>query len=144
MIAMPPVEEHVAQKLDISSTHTKLFISIIAVAVLLGVGTGYYLSTQSGNSPTQASTVTVKTPTVTTNAADCKDTAEGLLTKKDAADTSEGEYQLKMSTGTIIALTSSSTDLSNYVNKNVKICGQTQEAIKAKWLIDVVKVEPSK
>ena len=70
-----------------------------------------------------------------------KDTAEGTL--KNGGIDGEGQYHLVRPGGDSqsVYLTSSSVDLSQFIGKKIKVWGQTQEAQKAGWLMDVGKVE---
>ena len=119
---------------------------IIAIAVLiLGVGTGYFLSHGSAvlkvkNSIT-SSTVAKGTTEGSSDTSVFKDTAEGVL--KEGGIEGEGAFHLVRPGGDSqnVYLTSSSVDLSKYIGRKLKVWGQTQKAQHAGWLMDVGKIE---
>ncbi len=125
----------------------KVFIVIVVMAAL-GVGTGYGVATyaaQTGknvvpsalnpNSPAKGKTFGVSDTTA------FKDTAEGVL--KEGGIEGEGQYHLERPGGESqhVYMTSSTVDLAQFINKKIKVWGQTQTAQKAGWLMDVGKVE---
>ena len=67
--------------------------------------------------------------------------AEGTLKKGGIQD--EGQFHLVRPGGDSqnVYLTSSIVDLSKFVDKKIKVWGQTQKARVAGWLMDVGKVE---
>ena len=131
---------------SISSIATpKLIVAFIAV-ILLGVGVGYVFSNignknssnkvESGSNIPGSKNVVGSSDTKT-----FKDIAEGTL-KLGGID-GEGAYHLSRPGGDSqnVYLTSSIVDLSAYVGKKIKVWGETQQAEKAGWLMDVGRIE---
>ncbi|MCL4353064.1 hypothetical protein M1615_01165 [Patescibacteria group bacterium] len=119
-------------------------IIFIIVAIVFGIGTGYALSKHGtgtggimrgfslGAAPKIVGSNDLKT---------FKDTAEGVL--KNGGIDGEGQYHLVRPGGASqnVYLTSSTLDLSKFINKKLKVWGQTQKAQHAGWLMDVGRVE---
>lgn len=119
---------------------------IIVVAILLGVGTGFYFSggtskAISGDEIKSKSDIQKGQTYGAKNASAFKDSAEGVL--KEGGLDGEGEYHLERPGGISqnVYVTSSTVDLSLFIDKKVKVRGQTFEAQKAGWLMDVGQVE---
>ncbi|MGH7203972.1 MAG: hypothetical protein ACREHC_06010 [Candidatus Levyibacteriota bacterium] len=121
---------------------------ILVLMLALGLGAGYgasVISAKTGtsvmpqalnpNAPVSGKTYGNGDPSV------FKDTATGTL--QNGGIDGEGAYHLVRSGGDSqnVYLTSSSVDLSQFIGKKIKVWGQTQEAQKAGWLMDVGKVE---
>ena len=70
-----------------------------------------------------------------------KDSAEGIL--REGGMEGEGNFHLERPGGVSqnAYLTSSTVDLSKYLGKKIKVWGQTMNAQKAGWLMDVGLVE---
>lgn len=70
-----------------------------------------------------------------------KDTTEGVL--KNGGIDGEGQYHLVRPGGDSqnVYLTSSSVDLSLFINQKIRVWGQTQTAQHAGWLMDVGRVQ---
>lgn len=146
----PLVQNPVNPENDIAdnSIFTKnLFITLI-VAVVLGGMTGYILSnrnTRSGNTLTSGSvnpsSISKGTVVGSNDTKTFKDTAEGSL--KAGGIKGEGQFHLVRPGGDSqnVYLTSSSVDLSAFLNKKIKVWGETQKAQYAGWLMDVGRVE---
>lgn len=123
----------------------KVIRIVYVVLIILGIGMGYLLSTNSalvgggsGNASTAGKSSNV------TGASDTKvfkDSAEGTLEK--GGINGEGTHKLIRTGGEsqTAYLVSSSVDLDTYVGKKVKVWGETFAAKKAAWLMDVGKVE---
>jgi hypothetical protein len=129
-----------------SSPGSKPLIILIVVAIL-GVGTGFGLAQMSSGSgksiiplPKVSSVEKGKTYGATDTSA-FKDTAEGTL--KEGGIEGEGQYHLVRPGGDSqnVYMTSSTVDLSQFIDKKVKVWGATQTAQHAGWLMDVGKVE---
>lgn len=124
----------------------KLVLTLIIVAVL-GIGTGYMLRLGSvGNSVFPGGGVmggsAQKGKTYGSNDTKTyKDVAEGVL--EEGGIEGEGQYHLVRPGGESqnVYLTSSTVDLAQFQKKKVKVWGQTQDAQKAGWLMDVGRVE---
>lgn len=121
---------------------TWLAIAFLAVAGFLGGVGGWFFSTKS--------TVNVDTPSQsveTTNSSGINDTkrfpdaATGIL--KEGGIDGEGSFHLERPGGKSqnVYLTSSIVDLSKFLNKKIKVQGETFEAQTAGWLMDVGYVE---
>lgn len=127
----------------------QIFLGILLLSLVLGIGAGYLLSSSKGSpsltSSSSSGTKTTDAPkTAAADKSTFKDFAEGTLQKKEALK--EGEYaegtHILVRTGAVpVTLTSSVVDLSEYEGKKVVVYGQTQKAIKAGWLMDVGLVE---
>lgn len=121
-------------------------IIILVVAAILGITTGYLLTRSNGtianvkNSIT-ASTVAKGTIEGSGDEKVFKDTAEGSL--KQGGIEGEGAFHLVRPGGDSqnVYLTSSTVDLTKYLNRKIKVWGQTQKAQHAGWLMDVGKIE---
>lgn len=70
-----------------------------------------------------------------------KDITEGVLKEGGIGD--EGQYHLVRPGGESknVYIISSLVDLSKFLNRKIKVWGQTQKAQKAGWLMDVGRVE---
>lgn len=124
----------------------RLLILLLVVAVL-GVGTGYIFA-KSGNGPGFGSGEGTKPGSVSKGKVfgsddlkTYKDLADGLM--KEGGIEGEGVFHLERPGGDIknVYLTSSTIDLAKFINKKVKVWGQTQKAQKAGWLMDVGRLE---
>ncbi|MFS8159204.1 MAG: hypothetical protein ACMG6E_03150 [Candidatus Roizmanbacteria bacterium] len=138
-----------------STSNTDLSIKatliIFILAVVLGTVTGYGAKSFSKSSPQAggASNETAGQPSSgkankVVGVVDKKsfpDKAEGTL-KEGGAD-GEGSFHLERPGGESqnVYLTSSIVDMSSYVNKKVRVWGQTFSSQKAGWLMDVGSVE---
>ena len=141
------LDDPLIHNLDMKNTvfTPKLFIVLI-VAVILGLGSGYVLSKMgvagvntggvSSSSKVEKGKVVGSSDTKT-----FKDMAEGIL--KSGGIDGEGAYHLVRPGGDSrnVYLTSSVVDLSQFINRKVKVWGETQKAKKAGWLMDVGRVE---
>ncbi len=132
-----------------SSLLTPKLIGIFIAVVVLGIGSGFFLSKGAGGGPISAissggnnSASISKGATFGSNDTNTfKDMAEGTLKKGGIQD--EGQFHLERPGGDSqnVYLTSSIVDLSKFVDKKIKVWGQTQKARVAGWLMDVGKVE---
>jgi hypothetical protein len=70
-----------------------------------------------------------------------KDSTEGVL--KEGGIEGEGQFHLERPGGESqnVYMTSSTVDLSLFLNKKIKVWGATQTAQKAGWLMDVGRVQ---
>lgn len=137
---------NILKRFQVPSNLKKLLIGTISVSVLLGVLTGYSLSTKGKLSPAGMGTGAPKSAQQDTRT--FKDFAEGTLRArpqpKDPSEYIEGTHFLERPGAVPVALTSSVVDLSAYEGKKVKVFGETQKAIKEGWLMDAGKVEVQK
>ena len=132
-----------------SSFTPKILVVFIGI-VILGLISGYMFAGKNGagvsnnsisggifnGSSSSKGTVVGSSDTST-----FKDTAEGVL-KQGGVD-GEGAFHLERNGGPSqnVYLTSSIVDLSKFIDKKVKVWGQTQKAQTAGWLMDVGRVE---
>ena len=121
-------------------------IIILIIAAIFGVGTGYAIA-GGGEKPISGEDVKSKSQIEkgekygASNASAFKDEAEGVL--KEGGLDGEGEYHLERPGGESqhVYVTSSTVDLSLFLDRKIKVRGQTFEAQKAGWLMDVGQVE---
>ena len=120
---------------------------LFLVVIILGIGTGYFLSTGKTVTKTKTSeqvagsSVSKGTVVGSSDTSTFKDTAEGIL--QNGGINGEGQYHLVRPGGASqnVYLTSSIVDLSQFIGKKIKVHGQTQAAKSAGWLMDVGQVE---
>lgn len=139
---------HDFNKEGVKSSFTPKIIAVFILVLVLGLISGYLLSGKSSSvsqlstggilSGSSASKGTVVGSNDTTT---FKDTVDGVL--KEGGVDGEGAYHLERSGGPSqnVYLTSSIVDLSKFINKKIKVWGQTQKAQTAGWLMDVGRVE---
>lgn len=125
----------------------RLIVITTITAVILGIFTGYILSTKGSDSKISSLSLgTAKTAQQDTKT--FKDFAEGVIKAKpqssDPSEYVEGTHLLVREGAVPVALTSSVVDLSKYEGKKIKVYGETQKALKEGWLMDVGKVEEIK
>ncbi len=146
-----PQEKHLIKELD-PVKETKVTISLPAVILTLaiiaaGVFTGFILATTRKTGGTTATVVNGgknDTGVPTSVGRDCKMTGEvpeGIL--KTGGIDGEGTHHLERDGGPArnVYLTSSVVILDNYVDKKVRLCGETLGAQQAGWLMDVLKLD---
>ncbi|HET9946928.1 MAG TPA: hypothetical protein VFQ63_02600 [Patescibacteria group bacterium] len=122
-----------------------LFIGVI----LLGIGTGFLVSqkapiaSKSSTTSSTAGSAGIQKGQIygSNDTSTFKDTAEGTL--QSGGIDGEGQYHLVRPGGDSqnVYMTSSIVDLSEFVNKQVKVWGETQAAQHAGWLMDVGRLE---
>jgi len=151
-----PVQEPLAQDPKISqnpenmnSIFTKKLLIVLIITVVLGGITGYAVNTKIGGSggntltsgSVDSSQITKGTIVGSNDTKTFKDVASGTL--KNGGINGEGQFHLARNGGDSqnVYLTSSSVDLSKFVDKKIKVWGQTQTAQYAGWLMDVGRVE---
>ena len=138
---------HKFGSMSVSIFTKKLIVVLIAVAIL-GFGSGYVLS-RGGTSKADvdkgesvSSSEVEKGMIVGSDDTETfKDVAEGLL--KAGGVEGEGAYHLERPGGASqnVYLTSSIVDLSKFLNRKIKVWGETQKAKFVGWLMDVGRVE---
>ncbi len=144
-----PSNENLIKSINVFTSSLKLkFIIVLIVVIVLGIGTGYVISEKTnvsgGLDETKDSTGLFLEERKIVGSDDTtlfKDTATGIL--KEGGIDGEGAYHLVRPGGTSqnVYLTSSVVDLSIFIEKEIKIWGETQRAQKAGWLMDVGRVE---
>ena len=145
-------QDSILHSLDTHAKHSLVIpvILVLVAAVVLGTLTGYLLAPKKQISSVPAGSAS-KTASGTTfvkgqiigspDTAGFKDSTEGVLKTGGIAD--EGQYHLVRPGGDSqnVYLTSSTVDLSQFVDKKIKVWGATQTAKHAGWLMDVGRVE---
>lgn len=147
-------ESHILHNFEgknIVSTVSLPFIAIVLVsALVLGGATGFIANTITGNSPstgtadeksTESSQDGSKTSAGILDKKTFKDKAEGTL--REGGFEGEGSFHLERPGGESqnVYLTSTTVDLSEFLGKKVQVWGQTFDAKKAGWLMDVGYIE---
>lgn len=140
------LSEKITKPIVASDNPMRLLLTVSITAVVLGILTGYILSTK-GNS--KFSPALLGTPkNAQQDSKTFRDFAEGVIKVRpqpsDPDEYVEGTHYLERSGAVPVALTSSVVDLTKYEGKKVKIFGETQKALKEGWLMDVGKVEEIK
>jgi hypothetical protein len=141
---------HSFDKENLKSAFTSKVIMMLFGVVVVGVLSGFLLSSLSGNSligknvqstVSNGDSVAKGTIVGSNDTKTFKDTAEGTL--KEGGIEGEGAFHLERSGGESqnVYLTSSSVDLSKFIGKKIKVWGQTQKAQTAGWLMDVGRIE---
>ncbi len=121
------------------------FIPFLLGVIILGTLGGFLLSsfskTSTKTNQAGSSNTTSKKTVGIADKKTFKDKAEGML-KEGGAD-GEGSFHLERPGGVSqnVYLTSTTVDLSGYVGKKVRVWGETFQAEKAGWLMDVGLVE---
>jgi hypothetical protein len=138
-----PVHDHQVMK----GFSTPITVAIFILAIVIGTGTGYMIAGGGKDGgPTllpgkMAGDKNSEKSSGVRDDAKFPDTAEGVL--KEGGIDGEGNFHLQRPGGESqnVYLTSSIVDLSEYIGKKIKVHGQTFEAEKAGWLMDVGYVE---
>lgn len=129
------------------NSNIKLIAGVVIV-VLLGVGSGYLLSSKNVSQKQLLSSEQVSSEDIKqglevgmTDEKTFKDSTEGDL-EKGGID-GEGSHHLVRPGGEAqnVYLTSSVVDLDKFVGHKVKVWGETFSAQKAGWLMDVGKLK---
>ncbi len=131
------------------SFFTSNIVILLGVVVLLGVTTGFILTRVSGKTSSTISSskggssanITKGTIIGSNDLKTFKDSAEGIL--NDGGIDGEGQFHLVRKGGDSqnVYLTSSLVDLSQFKERKIKVWGETHQAKKAGWLMDVGRVE---
>lgn len=141
------VTNPIVQKFNFTESSGRLFIAVLILALIGGISTGYYLSSTNKNGLSRGGIPlpgdSAKNPQLDNRT--FRDFADGKIVKKPekgrSTDYSEGTHLLIREGAVPVALTSSVVDLSLYEDKQVKVHGETQKALKEGWLMDVGRVE---
>ena len=125
------------------------FLLVLVVLIGLGVGTGYVLGkampgiipSNALPSPNDKNAIEKGKIYGSADTKVFKDNAEGKLVEGGVEG--EGQFHLERTGGESqnVYMTSSSVDLSLFINRKVKVWGETQTAQTAGWLMDVGRVE---
>jgi len=136
---------------NLKNVFTPKVITLLIVVIVVGVISGYLLAgrngslstngTSAGGTTTNTSSVAKGTIEGSNDTTTFKDTAQGTL--KEGGIDGEGAFHLVRPGGDSqnVYLTSSIVDLSKFIDKNIKVWGQTQQAQHAGWLMDVGRIE---
>ncbi len=134
---------------DSSSMFSSKIIGILIFVALLGIATGYILT--SGKQKIGSSTPQLGSNSSSSLSKGMVEGSDDLKTFKDPAEgklekggiDGEGQYHLVRPGGDSqnVYLTSSLIDLAKYQGKKIKVWGQTQTSKKAGWLMDAGRVE---
>jgi hypothetical protein len=139
---------HNFTKEGLRSAFTPKVVTLLIVVVVVGIISGYLISgknTVIGGKTSggllNTSSISKGTIVGSNDTATFKDTVQGIL--KEGGIDGEGVFHLVRPGGDSqnVYLTSSSVDLSKFINKNIKVWGQTQKAQHAGWLMDVGRIE---
>jgi hypothetical protein len=140
-VVVQPIEQPEEKIMKINS---KFIYAVYGLIILLGIGTGYLLSTKTNikNAGSASKTTVINTDKVSGSTdAVFKDSATGVI-EKGGLD-GEGSHKLIRDGGPsqTAYLVSSIVDLDKYIGKKVTVWGQTMAAKNVSWLMDVGKVE---
>lgn len=119
-----------------------IFLVVTILGILSGFGASLVTRGSAGTTPSQSeSGKPVKEKAGIADKKTFKDSAEGIL--KPGGIEGEGEYHLERPGGPSqnVYLTSTTVDLSEYIDKKVKVMGETFSAEKAGWFMDVGFIE---
>lgn len=141
---------HDFNKDGFKSAFTPKVVTLLVVVIVVGIVSGYLISGKSSSSLTNgktpggivtSSSVSKGTIDGSSDTATFKDTAQGIL--KTGGIDGEGAFHLVRPGGDSqnVYMTSGIVDLSKFINKNIKVWGQTQKAQHAGWLMDVGRIE---
>ncbi len=119
-------------------------VLVCVLAIALGGGGAYYMLNKSTGGMMNAikgTAVQTSTSAGVVDKTTFKDSAVGVL--REGGIEGEGNFHLERPGGVsqTAYLTSSTVDLSKYIGKKVKVWGQTLQAQKAGWFMDVGLVE---
>ncbi|OGG01433.1 hypothetical protein A2Z33_02770 [Candidatus Gottesmanbacteria bacterium RBG_16_52_11] len=138
-------QEPIVRKLDDGKPMKKTAAAVFTVLILLGIATGYLLSTSGGTSlggsDSAPGSVSDAKSVGSTDTETFKDSATGTV--ETGGLNGEGTHKLIRDGGPsqTVYLISSVVNLDDFVGKKITVWGQTQAAEKAAWLMDVGKVE---
>jgi len=135
---------------SLKNVFTPKVVTLLIVVIVVGVISGYLIAGKNGSlstngttagGTTNSSSIAKGTIEGSNDTTTFKDTAQGTL--KEGGIDGEGAFHLVRPGGDSqnVYLTSSIVDLSKFIDKNVKVWGQTQQAQHAGWLMDVGRIE---
>jgi len=145
-------DQNLIHSLDVEENGTKIDFKlaggIILATIFLGILSGYVGTKITIKKPTTKTTnkksTNVEEVVGKKDKSTFKDQASGLL--KEGGIDGEGNFHLERLGGKSqnVYLTSSTVDLSKYIGRKVTVWGQTFQARKAGWLMDVGYIEIAK
>ena len=135
---------HTLEVKEVNGIPYVTFFTYIAGAVIIGTVLGFGSSRFNKKTVKNGDTKTTAQSAGVVDKKTFKDSAEGIL--REGGIDGEGNFHLERSGGVSqnVYLTSTTVDLSGYIGKKVKVWGQTFQAEKAGWLMDVGLVEMQK
>ena len=135
---------HTLEVKEVNGIPYVTFFTYIAVAVIIGTVLGFGFSRFNKKTVKNGDAKTTAQSAGVVDKKTFKDSAEGVL--REGGIDGEGNFHLERSGGVSqnVYLTSTTVDLSGYIGKKVKVWGQTFQAEKAGWLMDVGLVEMQK
>lgn len=147
MSTQPMMHTFDTKKAPGTSLSLGIVLGIILLAVLLGVGTGYGITTFKAEGTATNKGTNSTSAKETPKTAGVKDTqafpdkAEGTL--KEGGFEGEGSFHLERPGGESqnVYLTSTTVDLSTFLDKKVRVWGQTFESEEAGWFMDIGYIE---
>ena len=130
-----------------SKSKGKLFyVTVFTLIVLAGIGLGFLANQMRSTSTKRGMSIITRKGGGVTKAGikdnkSFKDKAVGIL--KEGGIDGEGSFHLSRPGGKSqnVYLTSSTVDLSQFLNKKVEVWGKTYSSKKAGWLMDVGYIE---
>ena len=132
------------QSTPVKTFNLPIFILLIILTIFLGIGTGFFVSkiknTARVGSKTSEESISKKIVGIS-DKKNFKDKAEGIL--REGGIDGEGSFHLERPGGQSqnVYLTSTTVDLSSFIGKKVRVWGETFQAEKAGWLMDVGLIE---
>ncbi|PIV01702.1 hypothetical protein COS54_00635 [Candidatus Shapirobacteria bacterium CG03_land_8_20_14_0_80_39_12] len=141
---LPPVETEGGKRIPV-------FLTVVLIVLVLGLGivTGYFVSgkigkatvTSGGTGVVSKSAMVKGSEFGVQDASTFKDTAMGVI--ESGGIDGEGTHKLVREGGPsqTVYLNSSVLDLEQFVGKKIQVWGQTMQAQKAGWLMDVGKIK---
>ena len=135
---------HTLETKEVEGMSYVTFFTLIAVAVIIGAVLSFSFSRFNKKITNNSNTKTTAQSAGVVDKKTFKDSVEGIL--REGGIDGEGNFHLERPGGVSqnVYLTSTTVDLSNYIGKKVKVWGQTFQAEKAGWLMDVGSVEMEK
>ena len=135
---------HTLETKEVEGMSYVTFFTLIAVVVIIGAVLSFSFSRFNKKTTNNSGTKTIAQSAGVVDKKAFKDSAEGIL--REGGIDGEGNFHLERPGGVSqnVYLTSTTVDLSNYIGKKVKVWGQTFQAEKAGWLMDVGSVEMQK
>jgi len=136
--------DNIKQSTNVVPLHSfLLLIALVAVVgITIGFGASKFINKSSMGTNTNAGkNIQTDTSSGISDKKTFKDNSEGIL--REGGIEGEGNFHLERPGGISqnVYLTSSTVDLSLYLNKKVRVQGETFNAQKAGWLMDVGLVE---
>ena len=135
---------HTLETKEVEGMSYVTFFTLIAVAVIIGAVLSFSFSRFNKKTTNNSNAKTTAQSAGVVDKKTFKDSVEGIL--REGGIDGEGNFHLERPGGLSqnVYLTSTTVDLSNYIGKKVKVWGQTFQAEKAGWLMDVGLVEIEK